>query len=438
MVTSNSLEANAETATAGVFSSRTGVITHARPFVSELLPRTMVAWSAASAWIDRRLGVERKLDWFSGVGSGTSAAEAWAAAVGEAVERYGSAVSSKLLPLEWGSFREFEGDAVHGDSFALPTPDEICAPYALFDEKTPRGWVAGHDLGSGRQVLVPAQLVLFDYQERFEGELLAPWTSNGLAAHTNESDAVLAGLREIQERDAFTIRYLNSWTPPELPLEGVSDDVDRLLASVPRWHTAAVRAWDIGLDFEQPVVLVGLLSQHDHIPPFCFASACRADYPSALRKAVLEAFQLLAGMSHRGYPGAATPEPLDRVATPEDHFRLSCLPGYRDSLGWLLDEHLEGAPSLPSRTLPEATLPTAVDAVVRRGHRVISVDLTPPDLKELGWHVCKVLVPGTQPLSFGLMQCLNGRRLYDTPVELGWRKRRAQEKELNSVPHPFA
>ncbi|WP_208883785.1 YcaO-like family protein [Streptomyces armeniacus] len=428
--------------TAAVVSPRTGIIRQLVPFVSELLPRTTVARLAPAARPEVLPGVPKDYG-VTGFGIGTSLAEARSAAVGETVERYGSLVGAAHARVEWGTFDEFEGDAVHGESFVLPHPKE--SSWTAFDEKAPRGWVVGHDLTEDRRVLVPAQLALPSYKSRFEGEELAPWTTNGLAAHTDPSAAVLAGLREIEERDAFTIRHLNRWTPPEIPFAGICDDVDGFVASAPRWHAMTVRAWDLTLDLGQPVVLAGVLTRSDRVPPFCFGAACRGDYPSALRKAVLEAFQISAVMSRRGYPDRAEPGPMEDLAEPEEHIRMSCLPGYRDTLDWLLDDHADWNPPDTSNTSDTSdtsagctTLDAAVDAVARRGMRVITVDLTPPDLRGLGWHVCKVLVPGAQPLDFGALQSRTGRRLYDLPVELGYRREPAREDELNPAPHFFA
>jgi ribosomal protein S12 methylthiotransferase accessory factor len=69
---------------------------------------------------------------------------------------------------------------------------------------------------------------------------------------------------------------------------------------------------------------------------------------------------------------------------------------------------------------------------------VIAVDLTTPDVEALGFKVVKVLIPGTQPLDFGV-ECphLGGRRLYEAPYRMGYRPRPTRPHELNLVPHPF-
>ena len=418
----------------GIISARTGIVTSMNPFESKLLPRAMVARIATCARVDGLGDIEYEPFELAGFGAGTSTLEAESAAIGEAVERYGSVVGSGRVDVEWGTYREFEDDAVHGDAFALPSSREINDPLVPFDENAPRGWVRGHDLTVGVTTLVPAQLVLPSYRPRFDSERIASWTSNGLAAHRDERAAVLAGLREIEERDAFVIRYLNRWTPPEMPIRGISADVNFLLSTLPDELPLKVRAWDITLDLGQPVVLVGVFSSDDALPPVCFGAACGGDYDYALRKGFFEAFYIMASMSKRGFR-RTVPEPLGTIASPRQQFQQSLRPGYRETLSWLLDEYVEWSPAVCQGG---GALSEVLHSVAERGLRVITVDLTPPELRDLDWHVCHVFVPGAQPLSFGQVRRATSRRLYELPIEFGLRDEVARELDLNPVPHPFA
>jgi ribosomal protein S12 methylthiotransferase accessory factor len=64
------------------------------------------------------------------------------------------------------------------------------------------------------------------------------------------------------------------------------------------------------------------------------------------------------------------------------------------------------------------------------GHEVLMVDLTRPQLRDLGLHVVKVIVPGLRHFwaRFG------PGRLYDVPVALGWRDTPIDEADLNPIP----
>jgi hypothetical protein len=71
-------------------------------------------------------------------------------------------------------------------------------------------------------------------------------------------------------------------------------------------------------------------------------------------------------------------------------------------------------------------------------HRVIHVNITPPDMKGLGLNVVKVLVTGFQPLYFRSNARLGLERLNTVPSHLGFStKAGANRKPYNMAPHPL-
>ena len=76
-------------------------------------------------------------------------------------------------------------------------------------------------------------------------------------------------------------------------------------------------------------------------------------------------------------------------------------------------------------------------AVEKTGDRVLIVDVTTPDVRELGFVVVRAIVPGYHPLALGF-QCRarGGRRLYEVPQKLG-HKGITRESGENPFPHPY-
>ncbi len=74
------------------------------------------------------------------------------------------------------------------------------------------------------------------------------------------------------------------------------------------------------------------------------------------------------------------------------------------------------------------------DSLETLGYRVLVVDLTPSDVKGLGFNVVRVLVPGLQPLYMGT-RFINGdtRRLESIARHWGYSARVTP----NYDPHPF-
>jgi ribosomal protein S12 methylthiotransferase accessory factor len=95
---------------------------------------------------------------------------------------------------------------------------------------------------------------------------------------------------------------------------------------------------------------------------------------------------------------------------------------------------------LPNRATNDVleNLRTCVKLVQARGFDVLAVDVTTPDIAELGFSVARVIVPGVQPLDMDeLRPYRGGKRLYEAPRLLGYSDRVATEDDIFEEPHPF-
>jgi ribosomal protein S12 methylthiotransferase accessory factor len=80
-----------------------------------------------------------------------------------------------------------------------------------------------------------------------------------------------------------------------------------------------------------------------------------------------------------------------------------------------------------------------VESLGRVAGDVLYVDVTPPDVADLGVRVACGIVPGFQPIHFGAHETrLGGNRLYTFPAALGLRPGRVGRDELNLAPHPLS
>jgi len=76
--------------------------------------------------------------------------------------------------------------------------------------------------------------------------------------------------------------------------------------------------------------------------------------------------------------------------------------------------------------------------VVAAGSSAYAVDVTAPDVAELGLVVTKVVAPELCSLDVAHgARFLGGRRLYEAAAELGLRAAPLTEADLNPYPHPF-
>ena len=155
-------------------------------------------------------------------GSGLTREQARSAAIGEGVERYCCSVFDPS-DLICGSVAQLSRDnEIFGPSdFAMFHPDQP-GRFPAPSEDTQVAWTWGWSLVRQRPILVPASLVYMPYFPCFreQGEQVAgPAVSTGLACARSLEEAVLKGLYELVERDAFMIAWLNRLPFPRVDIE---------------------------------------------------------------------------------------------------------------------------------------------------------------------------------------------------------------------------
>ena len=139
--------------------------------------------------------------------------------------------------------------------------------------------------------------------------------------------------------------------------------------------------------------------------------------------------------------GHTVPRTPQQVSTQEDHGLFYCTAERLAGLDPVLRPRWrKRAQDFTSKA--SADVKTNIDTCVRQltdlGLEAIAVEITASDVSELGFRVVKVLVPGMQPIDFGVQwPHLGGRRLYEAPARAGYRQIRTQPWEMNLFPHPF-
>lgn len=332
---------------------------------------------------------------------------------------------------------------------------------ARYTPDTVTNWVYGWSMGRDRALAVPEQVAYWGVVQRARSDGDPPpfvlESSNGCGLGNSLEEAVLYGLLEVAERDAFLMAWyartpLARVAPPEEdPLVGHA--VDRLDAL-----GYDLLLFDAGNDFDVPVVssLVLCRDPGSEAPQAFFAAGAHPDPREAIRSAVVEAVVNLevAAEQARTSPGTfdrvrlrrMLDEPW-RVATMDDHTGLFTLPEARERFAFLLTD--TGPPRpwqevWPGRPRPVHDLGTLVTElaaqVVRAGMDVVVVDQTDPIVRDsLGLHAAKVVVPGALPMTFGhVYRRTRGLpRLLDVPHARGRLPARPHYGDLSLDPHPF-
>ncbi len=376
-------------------------------------------------------------------GAGPTRRGAVAAAVGEALERY-SATHVPLERIVWASAAELGGDAVDPQRFALFSDRqhrEVTFPFVRFDDQTSVPWIDGRSLEDGRSVYLPAELVVLGDPIEEGQARIGYATSNGTACAPTEDEAIVRGLCELLERDAFMIAWANRLSLPRLDVGGdpALDALDYELFASSGLRYAAI---DLSCFHELPSFLGVVRAPIGYPGALGVGAGTAAVAGDAWSKSLCEAFacraasaKLLALDPDADYgPGGAG------VLGFEDHIRY-----YGDHARvWpaaFLDasKQISSVADVPAPPGDLAAFRSALlDRIHRAGSTAYVVDLTSPDVRELDLSVTKTVAPELAALDVAhAWRFLGGRRLYDVPVELGFRDEPIDEEVVNPYPHPF-
>ncbi|PKA40791.1 YcaO-like family protein [Rhizobium sullae] len=343
-------------------------------------------------------------------GSGLTRLDALWSMIGEAVERY-SAYSFDSCRTSIAPFSELRQSAVDPREW-IGFADESFTqdfPYQRFNEDEPIRWVEAEDSLSGERMLVPAANVWLRLGKILPGENFAQRTSTGLGAGISVGQARLSGLLEVIERDAFSSRWLLSAAPVR---KTRACDITEALGQTIGYSGITAELYDISVENIVPVSLARLTMPKREFG-FCLGASAACSASEADKKAVLEAYHILQGMifwQSKSPPRLSSVDIRDFV----DHGRYYSQPSAAESATWFFEN--SGAADRPNETTAldetdaDATVKMIAERLSERGYRSYFVDITPADIREMGFHVVKALVPGLQPLTCGERVVADDRR----------------------------
>jgi ribosomal protein S12 methylthiotransferase accessory factor len=380
-----------------------------------------------------------------GSGSGRSREAAFAAAVGEAVERYSAGCAPAAAALEVGRAAELGTEAVTPARFALFSRSQYQQaefPFRPFEETTRITWTRGFGLPDGEPALLPAQLVYLSDAYGPEPVRIGASTSNGLACHATLPEAVLSGLLELVERDAFMIVWSNRLSLPLLAWDGDEElrtfEVRYLAPTGLRY--AAV---DLSPFWGVPTALGVVRGDEPESAALGVGARAAATVHEAVWKALDEACRvhawataLLSRHAEREFaPDFSDVRDFDdHVHYYADHARAEAA-HFLDASGETRD--VADVEPLPGEAAP-ALIATIAERLHEHGSSAYAVDVTPPDVRAAGVAVAKVIAPELCPLDADhRLRFLGGRRLYEAAFELGFSSNVLEPSDLNPYPHPF-
>jgi ribosomal protein S12 methylthiotransferase accessory factor len=380
-------------------------------------------------------------DSIHGSGAGLNETHARTSAVCEGVERY-CLFASEGDTFLFGSYADLSRhfDLLHPDDCPLFHPAQYPAVgFAPFTPQTPLTWTWAYGLTRQKPILVPAVFVYLNYP-RHPGEArLCTTISTGAACGASYTDAAVRGIYEIVERDAMMIMWLNRHACPRLHI-GPHTPLGQTLQRRYKTDTLTQIIFWTTNDISIHACLALILDEVGGEQRSYVGLAANLDPQRAALGALTEAHEVRWGIHTTREMARILNDPSEI-----DNIHAHACYYAQGDRTHLLDFLLQGSQSIDlselenfSRGDPAADLQTCLQKCEQAGVEVMVADLTKDDIRPTGLRVVRVVMPSLQPLTCNHNKpFLGGRRLYQVPVQLGWRQAPPARTEFNPAPHPF-
>jgi ribosomal protein S12 methylthiotransferase accessory factor len=379
-------------------------------------------------------------------GKGLTIGQAKRSALGEAVERYCASQYSedKIIISSFDSLDK----AVNPADLVLYSQEQYRAhsfKFARFSRDANLGWVEGVSLLSNNRMFVPAVGVYLYYTPITHDDHLFSGTSNGLACGNTREMALKNALLEVIERDAFLITWFCKLPMPKIELDSISNlSTKRLIEGYER-RGVKVHVNALMLDTKIPTFMATAIDTSENGPSAVVGLSADPNVEAGILKSILEIGQLRPHLKRQMRASSYIEsmkkfESLENVKTIEDHELFYTSHKTLSCFDFLLNNNncieLE---QLPNHIADDAgQLQYCIESVSKTGSDIIFIDLSTPDISELGLSTVRVIVTEFQPIHFGYNEeRLGGKRLFEIPYKLGYAPKTLKAEDLNSFPHPL-
>jgi len=380
-------------------------------------------------------------------------------AVLEALERYGGMAPGGRRCVVRASFAEVRDTALDPRTLGLYAPEQYARPgfaFQPFDVGRVCRWVWGYSFARHEPILVPLAYAYYRaHVTDPDDPSFAFEISNGCALGSCLEEAILHGILEVVERDAFLMTWYARLPAERIDLSSARDRSIPMLAEAIEAETGyRLQAFDTTMEHGIPSVwAMAVCPPGADQPALACSAGAHLDAEQAAGGALRELGPIITDVVGR-YPdiaerSRAMARDPSLVVTMDDHSVLYANHEASSRLEFLTT-------SGQSRTFADIQSRNGtVDAfrnidltgdlteMMRRlrchGLDVVVVDQTTPEHRAGGFCCVKVIVPGMLPMTFGHgnRRTHGLPRLREVPRLLGYRGQDLLPQDVNPHPHPF-
>jgi bacteriocin biosynthesis cyclodehydratase domain-containing protein len=362
-------------------------------------------------------------------GRGITAEEARYSCLGEAAERYSCFFRGNEKRLS-STYLGLQGLAIHPNDVMLYSEiqykyrgwDGLIADAAggvpeRFNESAEIEWTEANSLTDQGTRFVPTSYCFLGYLGQNHPEFCISDT-NGCAAGSTLTEAIVRGLLELIERDACAIWWYNRITRPAINIESPRWDHGAYLELFKK-RKRSVSVLDISTDLGVPVCVA--ISADEFGGDIKIGLGCDLDPSTTVLRAITELSQSLwaheCGQIRNRQRGSAFDYSCEEWART---VKLSDIPLGATALIDELSIEADG------RKPADQALEYLVEQIKRVGLEAYFVELTREDIQV---PCARAIVPGLRPF----WRRLAPGRLYEAPVRMKWISQPSREEDLNPI-----
>ncbi len=296
-------------------------------------------------------------------------------------------------------------------------------------------WTNFHSLETSDKYLFPCQATYLSYVPLKNEPVVYPSISTGVAGRDTLEDAILHGVYEVVERDAFMIHYLNRIPPKTIDLTTAENDKILSLFEVARDYRLQLQCVDITTDIEIPTVAAIVIDQSGYGKAVSIGLKTDMDIETAIIGAITEAFHTRTWVrkEYESNKGVVTKSELIKNSSILNRalfwYPLSAI---KNISFWLEKSHLV---PLTRKRRVEANLKLVQDIIFKHKFSIYWKEITLPEFENLNYHIVKVVIPELQQLYLNeKYPLLGGDRLRTVPKKLN---SEVLVDTIDNYPHPF-
>jgi len=300
------------------------------------------------------------------------------------------------------------------------------------------GWVEGRDLYFNNKIYIPAQLVYLNY--RILDEIKFPNViSTGAAGHFYHEIALLNGIYEIIERDAFMTVWLNKISPPVIDLQKISDLT--ILSLIKTFHRYNLQPYIINLtnDLSIPVFLTILIDKTGIGPSITLGLKSSLNIKEAIIHSIEEAFQIRPWIRREIMKKKSLLSKINREKIINNEINRAVLwypISMINKVEFLFNQKKTVIKIKPFSLNKKQELAKVKELMKNKKFHIYYVNVTPSNFRKINYLVYKVIIPGLQPLYLNeSCKIIVMDRLKSVASYFGYYKN--NKIIINPLPHPF-